>query len=63
MSNYKEGTSEEVRIRQLGADNSNKWSKIHNLAELIKNGKAKIVRTNGAPHTVIKEENIFRYDK
>ena len=63
MYNRKPATSEEIRTRQLGADNLREWSKIHNLSELIKNGKAKIVRDSGTPHTVIKEENIFRYEK
>ena len=55
MSNRKEGTSEEERVRQLGANNLYEWDKIHNLSILIKQGKAKIVRSNGAPHTVIKK--------
>ena len=63
MSNRKEGTSEEERVRQLGVNNLHEWDKIHNLSILIKQGKAKIVRDNGAPHTVIKENNIFRCEK
>ncbi len=55
MANRKHGTSEEERVRQLGASNLYEWDKIHNLSILIKQGKAKIVRSNGAPHTVIKK--------
>lgn len=60
MGNRKEGTSEEMRAKQLGIDNLHEWDKIHNLAELIKHGKAKIVRNNGAPYTIIKREKVFR---
>lgn len=61
MANRRKATREEVKTKQLGSDNLHEWDKIHNLAELIKHGKAKIVRTKGAPHTVIKEDNIFKY--
>lgn len=60
MGNRKEGTSEEMRVKQLGVDNLHEWDKIHNLEILIKQGKAKIVRDNCDPHTVIKEEKVFR---
>lgn len=54
MANRKHGTSEEDRVKQLGASNLHEWDKIHNLSILIKQGKAKIVISNGAPYTVIK---------
>ena len=62
MSNRKPATKEEMKTSQLGADNIREWDKIHNLAELIKQGKAKIVRGNGTPHTVIKEKVILRLE-
>lgn len=58
MSNRKPATKEEMKTSQLGADNLRKWDKMHNLVELIKQGKAKIVRTNGVSHTVIKGDSI-----
>lgn len=62
MGNRKEGTSEEMRAKQLGLENLREWDKIHNLAELIKHGKAKIVSTstNSTPYTIIKREKVFR---
>ena len=60
MANRKHGTSEEDRVKQLGANNLHEWDKIHNLSILIKQGKAKIVSNDGAPYTVIKREQVFR---
>ena len=60
MAKQKEDTSREMRAKQLGAKNLSEWDMVHNLAQLIKQGKANIVRNNRIPHTVIKQQKVFR---
>lgn len=55
MAEQNEATSLYQRKKQLGEKNLKEWDIIHNLAELIKQGKAKIVKgSDGAPFTTKK---------